>query len=424
MADEATAFAPGRVNLIGEHTDYNEGLALPFAIAEGVTVTAESAEQDRITALAADLDAEDSFSLTDIRPAQGWRAFVRGVAGELQDAGVSLRPATLVISGDIPRGAGLSSSAALEVSLALALLALVDHPVTDRLELARMCSRVENDWVGARTGLLDQIASLYGEQDHAVRIDFRSLEVTPTVLELGGFKLVTLDSGERHSHAKSGYNERRAECAEASKRLGLESLRDATVEMAAQLPAPLDARVRHVVSENQRVEEAVEALGRGDLEELGALLNASHASLRDNFEVSTPAVEATVERLRRAGALGARIVGGGFGGAVLGLLPPSAAVPAGIEVRPGPGAGGGGTDARAGAGARLARPRGAEDVRQRNVRPRRQPADVRGVEAGLLDCRQGVSGRLAVAERAAPEHDLSRAQAGLAERVERPDVLE
>jgi galactokinase len=339
LPDRVQAFAPGRVNLIGEHTDYNEGLALPFAIAQGVTVSARGTDNGRITTIASDLDSKDSFSVRRPRRARGWRAFVRGVAGELQRHGVPLRPATLEIHGDIPRGAGLSSSAALEVALCLALLALAGRSDEDRLELARLCSRVENEWVGARTGLLDQLASLYGEQDHAVRIDFRSLEVTQTTLELGGAKLVTLDSGERHSHSKSGYNKRHAECAEASKRLGLESLRDATLEMADELPAPLSGRVRHVVSENLRVEQAVEAVAHGDVRKLGQLLDASHASLRDDFEVSTPAVERTVERLREGGALGARIVGGGFGGAVLGLFPADVPAPAGaIAVRPGQGA--------------------------------------------------------------------------------------
>ena len=338
-SDRVKAFAPGRVNLIGEHTDYNEGLALPFAIAQGVTVGARAASNGRITAVAEDLGATDSFAIKHPRRRGGWRAFVRGAVAELREAGVPLRSAELEISGDIPRGAGLSSSAALEVAVCLALTAIAGRPPGDRLELARLCSRVENDWVGARTGLLDQIASLFGEQDRAVRIDFRSLEVTPTALELGGSRLVTLDSGQRHSHSKSGYNERRAECAEACELLGLGSLRDATLEMAESLPAPLAGRVRHVVTENARVEEAVDAVRRGDMQRLGALLDASHASLRDDFEVSTPAVEETVERLHRAGALGARIMGGGFGGAVLGLLPSDVAVPEeAIEVRPGPGA--------------------------------------------------------------------------------------
>ncbi len=339
MAESVAAFAPGRVNLIGEHTDYNEGLALPFAITEGVTVSATARAQSSITAAALDLGEEDSFAIEGSSRGEGWRAFVRGAVVELRNAGVPVGGATLEITGGIQRGSGLSSSAALEVALCLALIALSDAQPPDRVALARLCSRVENEWVGAQTGLLDQLAALFGERDHAVRIDFRSLEITPTVLELGDFKLVALDSGERHSHAGSGYNERRAECAQARERLGVASLRDATLQMAERLPWPLAGRARHVVSENERVNETVEALSRKDLEHVGELLNASHASLRDDYEVSTPAVEETVARLRRAGALGARIVGGGFGGHVLGLLPPTARLPEGaIEVRAGAGA--------------------------------------------------------------------------------------
>jgi len=339
VPDRVSAFAPGRVNLIGEHTDYNDGLALPFAIAAGVTVRANATGDDRIEADALDLGQREVFDLDGPGRASGWRAFVRGAVAELGGAGLSLVGAALDISGDVPRGAGLSSSAALEIALCLALIRVSDAAMPDRLSLARIASRVENEWVGARTGLLDQIASLYGEPDRAVRIDFRTLEVTPTPLALADFRLVTLDSGERHAHAASGYNERRAECAAACERLGLDSLRDATAEMADSLPAPLRERVLHVVTENERVEQAVVALSRGEIAELGELINASHASLRDNYEVSTPAVEATVVRLQRAGAVGARIVGGGFGGHVLGLLPPDVPVPDGaIEVRPGPGA--------------------------------------------------------------------------------------
>jgi galactokinase len=335
----AIAFAPGRVNLIGEHTDYNDGLALPFAISDGVTVRAVALGDGRIDALAADLGERDSFPVARPERAEGWRAFVRGAAGELERSGVSLGGAELEISGTVPRGAGLSSSAALEVALVLALLSVSGVAEPDRMELAKLCSRVENDWVGAQTGLLDQIASLCGEADRALQIDFRTLSVQPVVLELGEFKLVTLDSGEEHSHAGSGYNQRRAECAEAASRLGVASLRDATLDMASRLPEPLSLRARHVITENARVEAAVEALERRDMDELGRLLDASHASLRDCYDVSTPAVEDAVRRCRRAGALGARVMGGGFGGSVLALLPvDSLAPPGAVEVRPGSGA--------------------------------------------------------------------------------------
>jgi len=340
VAEWAIAFAPGRVNLIGEHTDYNQGLALPFAISDGVTVRAAPSGDGRVHVNACDLDAHDTFDLADPGKVSGWRAFPRGAVGELRATGASLTGARLEITGTVPRGSGLSSSAALEVALCLALLEVSHAHAPDRLELARICSRVENDWVGARTGLLDQIASLFGEADRAMRIDFRSLEVVPVALELGDFRLVTLDSGERHAHAgETGYNQRRAECAEACELLEVESLRDATLEAAERLPAPLAARARHVITENERVEATTAALAEGDLERVGELLNESHASLRDCYEVSTPAVERTVRRLREAGAIGARIMGGGFGGHVLGLLPASATAPEdAIEVRPGAGA--------------------------------------------------------------------------------------
>jgi len=339
MPERVTAFAPGRVNLIGEHTDYNQGLALPFAISEGVTVFAEAIAGDRVQATAADLNKRDDFELARPPSVGGWRAFVRGAVAELQGAGVPVRAARLRISGDVPRGGGLSSSAALEVALTLALLELADIREFDRIELAKICSKTENDWVGAQTGLLDQLASLLGEDDHALRIDFRSLEITPVILELGEFKLVTLHSGDKHSNAASGYNERRRECALASEELGVTSLREATLEAAAALPSPLDRRAKHIITENQRVDASVAALEHHDMDELGRLLDASHASLRDCYEVSTPAVERTVEKLHDAGALGARIIGGGFGGHVLGLMPRDARLPEGArEVRPGPGA--------------------------------------------------------------------------------------
>jgi galactokinase len=339
-AERATAFAPGRVNLIGEHTDYNEGLALPFAITQGVVVLALRDDDAAIRARALDLGEDDAFALTEpITPARGWRGYVRGVAAELQRAGVVLAGARLQISGTVPRGAGLSSSAALEVALCLGLLALVDAPTIEPLELARLCSRAENEWVGAHTGLLDQLASLCGRPDAALRIDFRSLEVAPVPLRLGRWRLVTLDSGERHSLGESGYNERRAECAQACRLLGVPSLRDATPAMLSELPATLAERAGHVLAENARVVQTVEALARDDLPAVGALLDASHASLRDLYAVSTPAVDAAVTALRDAGAAGARMIGGGFGGHVLGLFAPGVSPPAAArEVRPGPGA--------------------------------------------------------------------------------------
>ena len=331
------AFGPGRVNLIGEHTDYNGGLALPFPIDRGVTVDAEPLAGGEIRAEARDLGETDAFPAAAPERADGWRGFVRGTVAELRAAGVDVPGARLAFSGDVPQGSGLSSSAALETALCLALLELAGADEPDRVELARLCSRVENDWVGAETGLLDQLAALCGRPGAAVRIDFRTLAIATVPLELGDWRLVTLESGAEHRHADGGYNERRRECRAACAALGIDDLSAADPEAAAALPAPLDRRARHVLTENARVDAMVAALRAGALEAAARLLDASHASLRDDYEASVPEVEATVEQLKGAGAAGARMVGGGFGGSVLALFPPGAGIPAAARgVVPGP----------------------------------------------------------------------------------------
>ena len=313
------AFAPGRVNLIGEHTDYNEGLCLPFAIERGITVTVE---------LAAGSEAR-APRMRDDDP------FLTGIVTELRAAGVELPGCTVRSESDLPSGVGLSSSAAFCVALALGFRAAAGVEPAEPVEVARLCSRVENEYAGAQTGLLDQLASLLGEEGHAIRLDMRSLDATPVPLELGEHVLAVVDSGAKRKLAASGYNERREECARAEQLLGVESLRDAAG--GAGLPEPLNRRVRHVTSENARVDATVQALGEGELEELGRLLDASHASLRDDYEVSVPEVERAVDACKEAGALGARIMGGGFGGSVLALFPPGTRPPEGaIPVSPGP----------------------------------------------------------------------------------------
>ena len=315
------AFAPGRANLIGEHTDYNDGLCLPFAIEAGVTVTAEPGGDGDITA----------------RGLPGDDPYLRGAVAELRAAGVALPGCALSVESDLTQQAGLSSSAALCVSLVLALCGVAGTAPPETLELARLCSRIESEYTGAHTGLLDQLASLLGREGHALRLDMRTFDAVPVQLDPGGHVLAVLDSGARRALARSGYNERREECRSAAELLGVGSLRDASDGSA--LPDPLDRRVRHVVTENARVDAAVAALTAGDMRELGELLDASHASLRDDYEVSVPEVERAVAACRDAGALGARIMGGGFGGSVLALFPPGATAPEGaIPVRPGPGA--------------------------------------------------------------------------------------
>jgi galactokinase len=246
------------------------------------------------------------------------------MVAELRNAGHDVGPARRTIKGDLAQGSGLSSTAALETALALALLG---REPEDPKQLAKLCSKVENEWVGAETGLLDQLASLLSRPGHALRIDFGSLDAQPVPLDLGDWQLVTVESGATHTHAGSGYNERRAECREACARLGIESLREATT--LDGLDGTLRKRVRHVLTENQRVDDTAKALAAGDLEHVARLLDASHASLRDDYEASVPEDEATVRRLKAAGAAGARMVGGGFGGSVLALLPPGVGRPDG-----------------------------------------------------------------------------------------------
>ena len=315
------AFAPGRVNLIGEHTDYNGGVCLPFAIELGVTVTVELRRGGGVAAPS--LGADDPF--------------LRGAVSELTAAGLELPGCSLDISSDLPQRTGLASSAALSVSLVLALCAAADADTPPPVELAQLCSRIENEYAGAETGLLDQLASLLGQEGHALRLDMRTLDTEAVRLELGGHVLAVLDSGASRALAGSGYNERRAECRRAAELLRVEWLSDAGDP--SELPGPLDRRVRHVLSENARVEAAVAAVAARDWAALGELLDASHVSLRDDYEVSVPAVERAVAACHEAGALGARIMGGGFGGSVLALFPPEATPPDGaIGVRPGPGA--------------------------------------------------------------------------------------
>ncbi|HUA76007.1 MAG TPA: galactokinase [Solirubrobacteraceae bacterium] len=340
------AFGPGRVNLIGEHTDYNGGLALPFAIAQGVVVRAAASDDLVVRAHATDLGEQFAFAVSQREREHGWRAFVLGMVAELHALGVEVEGAFLEIGGDLPRGAGLSSSAALEVALCLALLELagIDPERLGHVQLARVCARVENEWAGAQTGLLDQLASLCGEQDRALLIDFAALAreqpaIEQVPMQLDGWRLLVLDSGERHEHAGGGYNERRAECAQACRELGVATLSEADEAQLGRLPGALARRARHVLGENRRVTGAVEALREHDMPALGALLDESHASLRDDYEISTPAVEAAVARLRDAGAAGARLIGGGFGGSVLGLFAEDAQPPPEArEVRPSRGA--------------------------------------------------------------------------------------
>jgi len=321
--------APGRVNLIGEHTDYNDGFVFPFAINRR-TFAALALRTDGLARVASTFTPDVvELAVNEItrESASGWAAYPLGVAWALQAmGGASATGFDLFISSDVPVGAGLSSSAAIECAVAVALNDLW-HAELDSRTLARVGQLAENEIVGAPTGIMDQSASLLGESDHGVFLDCRSLEAE--VIELGfeasGLELLIIDTKVEHRHADGGYASRRAACEAGAAALGVAALRDATeadLPRAAQL---LDdesfRRVRHVVTENQRVLDTVATLRSAGPRAIGELLYASHQSMRDDFEISVDELDTAVETALRHGAIGARMTGGGFGGAAIALCP-------------------------------------------------------------------------------------------------------
>ena len=306
-----SASAPGRVNLIGEHTDYNEGFVLPLATRERAFVRLEPRGDNLVRAASRELGGPVEYRVGEEEPSGGWIDYVAAMTWAL-----GLRDGfNVAIESDVPPGAGLGSSAALEIALGRALRDAFGLLLGDEA-LVHVGRRAETGFVGAQTGPMDQLASAFGSTGAALLIDCRSLDRRAIPFRA---EVVVLDSGVRHANAASAYNERRAECEQAAKRLGVHALRDAA--SADGLPEPLARRARHVIEENARVLEAAAALERGDDARLGALLDASHASQRDLFEVSVPEVDDLVALAKREGALGARLTGGGFGGAVVALAP-------------------------------------------------------------------------------------------------------
>lgn len=320
---------PGRANLIGEHTDYNHGFVLPFAIDREI-VAAFAPRTDRTIRLATALEAGFlSADLDQLEPGDSWAAYPLGVVWALAEFGVDLATVTgfdLAVSSTVPVGAGLSSSAALETATLMALTQLWGLSL-DRPTMARVGQRAENVVVGAPTGVMDQFASLLGAEDSAVFLDCRSLdhEVVPLGLDAAGLAVLVIDTHVKHAHATGGYGQRRRECEQGASLLGVASLREATL---AQVEAAREAlgdvvyrRVRHIVTENQRVLDTVATLRAGGPLAIGELLNASHASMRDDFEISVPELDVAVDVACASGAVGARMTGGGFGGSAIALVP-------------------------------------------------------------------------------------------------------
>jgi galactokinase len=320
---EGVWFAPGRVNLMGG-PDYAEVFVLPFALAAGVTVAAARRSDRKIALASRQVSAEPVvLDLDTLEPGsvRGWAAYPAGVAWALRQAGHPVAGADLAIDADLPAGAGLSSSAALECATALALTELYQLPIP-RTELAALTRRAENDFAGVPSGIMDQIAALLSKPGHALLLDCRTGTATPVPLDpaTAGLTLLIIDTGARRALADGRYAQRRQACEQAADALGVRTLRDATD--ATQLTDPsLRQLADHVIAENRRVRRAADLLRAGDQAALGPLLTASHRSLRDRFGVSWPQADQAVEAALEAGAKGARMTGGGFGGCVIALVP-------------------------------------------------------------------------------------------------------
>lgn len=321
-------FAPGRVNLIGEHTDYNEGWVLPFALDLGVLVAASGRDDGMLEARSRQAPAAPAVArAASLAPGTvtGWAAYPAGVAWALRQAGQPAGAASLAIDSDLPQGAGLSSSAALECATALALTWLAGAELP-RPRLAAVARQAENDFVGVPSGIMDQSASLLCEAGHALLLDCRTGDTAAVPFDpaAAGLRLLIVDTRARHELTGGDYASRRAECEAAAAELGVASLRDVSGDsdrLAGLADPVLRRRARHVITDNQRVHAMVGLLRDGAVGQIGPLLTASHASLRDDFEVSWPEADMAVETAVAAGALGARMIGGGFGGSVIALVP-------------------------------------------------------------------------------------------------------
>jgi len=322
--------APGRVNLIGEHTDYNDGFVMPAAIAMYTRVAVAPRLDGKLVVRSENFSEEAEFWLDQL-PARGsghWSDYVAGVAKVLAESGLRCTGANLLICGDVPLGAGLSSSASLEVAIGYALMDLAGQK-PDRTRLAQLCQRAENEFVGARCGIMDQFVASHGKRDHALLLDCRSLEYRLLPLR-EDVRLVICNTMVRHAVAGGEYNQRRAECEAGVKGLSkqfpvVRALRDATLEQLAQLnselPDKIFRRCRHVITENTRVTAAAAALTRNDIAAFGDLMRESHRSMRDDFEISCAELDLMVQLAEQAkGVYGARMTGGGFGGCTINLV--------------------------------------------------------------------------------------------------------
>ena len=314
--------APGRVNLIGEHTDYNDGFVLPMAIDHAVWIALAPRADSTVRVRSLDLEVDSAFDLHSLAKGEGWLEYIKGVADQLQKAGHDLRGFDAVMTGDVPRGAGLSSSAAVELATARAFAA-VSGFAWDAAQMAKISQKAENEWVGVNCGIMDQMASAASKAGYALFLDCRTLEIQHAPLP-ENTSVVILDTSTRRGLVDSAYNERRSQCEEAARWFGVKALRDVGVdqfEKSSGLSEVVMKRARHIVTENARVLEAVNVMQAGNVKRLGELFNASHASLRDDFEVTNEALNQIVECAQeQSSCYGARMTGAGFGGCAVALV--------------------------------------------------------------------------------------------------------
>lgn len=316
--------APGRVNLIGEHTDYNDGFVLPMGIDRAVWLAIRPREDGKVRLFSLDLESDSAFELNSLTKGEGWAEYPKGVAHQLMEEGYPLKGFDGVMTGDVPSGAGLSSSAAVELAVARAF-SVVSGFAWDPIKMAKLAQKAENQWVGVNCGIMDQMASSACKEGQALFLDCRSLEIQYAPLP-PGVSIVILDTSTRRGLVDSAYNERRSQCEEAARFFGVKALRDISVEefnirSKSGLNELAAKRAKHIVTENERVLEAMQVMKSGNVKRLGELFNASHDSLRDDFEVTNDALNIMVDCAREQGnCYGARMTGAGFGGCAVALV--------------------------------------------------------------------------------------------------------
>ena len=321
--------SPGRINLIGEHTDYNGSFVFPGAIDKGMIAAIRFNDSDKVRAYAVDLDEYTEFGLNEEDlPSEGWAKFLFGVCREIIKRGGSVKPFDTAFSGDVPLGAGMSSSAALESTYAFALNDLLNLDI-DKFELARIGQSTEHNYVGVKCGIMDQFASIFGKKGHLIRLDTKSMEHAYFPFDPEGYKLVLLDTVVKHELASSAYNKRREACEHAARTIAkrhpeVEFLRDASMEMLKEVKDEISAedymRAEYVIEETQRVRDVSDALQRGDYETVGQKMYETHHGMSKLYEVSCEELDFLNDVAREHGVTGSRVMGGGFGGCTINLV--------------------------------------------------------------------------------------------------------